>query len=607
MRSNGDRTVSFDAQRGMSYEVILDDAADLGGARDVRTVTATVEVNQAGYVVGFPKYFVVQTDADLGPRGSFTIKSEKRVEYQGSLESNRTPTNWPDHYYRGTFTDFDKPGAYTITATFGRTDGVSHRFRVDTARNVYLPAFEKCLHWFTLHRCGDGVDHGHMAADRVIPNPFGKPFDARGGWHDAADMNVYMGYLEDFNHMVSSCVGEAAYLMLHCYEDNPTFFDAIDRNTNGVSDLIDESVWGLDWLVRMKPQDQTGGAFYQMKFDGFSYTAEGRKIANLFNGTKHFASMRGGAGMAIAAIAKASRLNVASSTYFKTADYRKAATEAWDWYIVNNAAACNDGRENFLDQIAWATAGVEMYRATGAKAYIEKAQVAVDAIIKSQSSDTLYTGWFDRGDGGAFWSATDEGNIVNALVEYAKAQPADANRIANIKATIRKYMDFKLNVTNKPDNPYGLVKIYFKHRHSDVRSEQFFMPRDETMRTSSNWYQGENAKILSNAWAGLLADEFLGGTNYRAYAIRQLDWVYGVNVLNKCFQKGIGANPDYYSHVEEGGIPNGCIGNGNGDGLPCYATDAHCGEQCIYHVYMAMTAISKVNKVAKAVIEEKSK
>jgi len=115
-----------------------------------------VEINQAEYVVGFPKHFLVQSDADLGREGRFVIKSANLVEYAGTLTKCPTPKNWSGHYYSGMFSEFDEPGTYTIAATFDGKTGRSRRFQLASACNVYLPVLRKCRHWLQLHRCGDG-------------------------------------------------------------------------------------------------------------------------------------------------------------------------------------------------------------------------------------------------------------------------------------------------------------------------------------------------------------------------------------------------------------------------------------------------------------------
>jgi len=73
--------------------------------------------------------------------------------------------------------------------------------------------------------------------------------DVSGGWHDASD---YLQY--------STTSANATYHLLAAYRDfKKVFADQHQANglegENEISDILDEARWGLDWLLKMHPQD----------------------------------------------------------------------------------------------------------------------------------------------------------------------------------------------------------------------------------------------------------------------------------------------------------------------------------------------------------------
>nr|WP_295923256.1 glycoside hydrolase family 9 protein [uncultured Dyadobacter sp.] len=68
-----------------------------------------------------------------------------------------------------------------------------------------------------------------------------------GGWFDAGDYNKYVSFTHSPLHD-----------LLYAYEENPTVFTDnfnIPESKNGVSDLLDEVKWELDWLFKMTNAD----------------------------------------------------------------------------------------------------------------------------------------------------------------------------------------------------------------------------------------------------------------------------------------------------------------------------------------------------------------
>jgi len=105
-------------------------------------------------------------------------------------------------------------------------------------------------------RCGynpwlDSVCHPFDGRTAYGPQTNGSYLDARGGWHDAADLLKYL--------LTSSTA--TAHLLL-ASELGPARHDLsrIDRfnalgqpGHNGIPDVLDEALWGLDWMLKLHP------------------------------------------------------------------------------------------------------------------------------------------------------------------------------------------------------------------------------------------------------------------------------------------------------------------------------------------------------------------
>ena len=84
------------------------------------------------------------------------------------------------------------------------------------------------------------------------PTLEGQKVDVRGGWHDASD---YLQYL--------TTSANATFQMLFAWQQTPDksiFKDEYDatkkKGANGIPDILDEIKWGLEWMVRMNPENE---------------------------------------------------------------------------------------------------------------------------------------------------------------------------------------------------------------------------------------------------------------------------------------------------------------------------------------------------------------
>jgi hypothetical protein len=207
-----------------------------------------IRVNQLGYLPDGRKVAVV---CSLQPAtfGTFSILDERGRRVLGPLPAERAaPFAACVSVYRLDFSTLRAEGRYRIaveglTSPWVRVDRAAYSGAADTLlrylrqqRSGYNPAFRDSVHT----RDGILVDHATRSGE-FIP--------ASGGWHDAAD---YLQYGTTSAH--------ATAMMLIAYRDHPqAFADGVNAEglpgANGTPDILDEARHGLEWLLRLYPED----------------------------------------------------------------------------------------------------------------------------------------------------------------------------------------------------------------------------------------------------------------------------------------------------------------------------------------------------------------
>jgi hypothetical protein len=151
--------------------------------------------------------------------------------------------------WRLDFTEITREGEYTI-----RAGGVTSP-RVRIGARVYAGVVDTLLGYMRQQRSLYNPllrDSAHEKTDGILVDHgrAGEFIYVSGGWADAAD---YLQYV--------TTSANATYLMLAAYRDHPDAFgDGFDAaglpGANGIPDVLDEARWGLEWLLRMHPEDE---------------------------------------------------------------------------------------------------------------------------------------------------------------------------------------------------------------------------------------------------------------------------------------------------------------------------------------------------------------
>lgn len=211
-----------------------------------------IRINQLGYLPEDIKVAVFLSQKETDNR-SFEVKNAKTnvsVLRGKAVSANAQRWGMKDAF-RLNFSDVKVAGEYYVEC-----NGVkSPSFRIDT--DVYDGAADFILKYMRQQRCGynpylDTVCHQHDGYIVDHPTQTNEKIDVRGGWHDASD---YLQYL--------TTSANATYQMLFAWQQTPDktiFKDEYDamgkKGKNGIPDILDEVRWGLDWMVRLNPEDE---------------------------------------------------------------------------------------------------------------------------------------------------------------------------------------------------------------------------------------------------------------------------------------------------------------------------------------------------------------
>jgi hypothetical protein len=219
--------------------------------------TIVIRVNQLGYLPNGPKTAVACLVSDSSvavqppPRLGYLVEDTAGRVIRRSREARSEGAFGPcAATYRLDFSSVRAPGRYRIVAGDARSPVV----RVDA--RAYAGAADTLLYYMRQQRSGynptlrDSV-HTHDGIIVDHPTRSGEFIDVSGGWADAAD---YLQYV--------TTSATATYVMLKARADFPrAFADRFAANglpgANGVDDALDEARHGLEWLLRMFPDDST--------------------------------------------------------------------------------------------------------------------------------------------------------------------------------------------------------------------------------------------------------------------------------------------------------------------------------------------------------------
>lgn len=511
--------------------------------------------NHIGYECLGPKQAILQSETKI-ESSQVTLVSASSGEVIKHIPI--LTSNIVDQWHQGSFSvidfsDFQTPGSYYLSFS----DTHSHIFEI--ADGILMErCFSDLLHYFKSQRCSgvfNKADHSAPVLGTSLR------VDVSGGWYDASgDLSKYLSHLSYANYLNPQQIPMVVWNMLKgltLTQGKPGFanFSALR--------LQEEALFGADFLVRMLSTD---GYFYTTVFDKWSKDVQQRDICayetQLGHKTESYqAAFRQGAGIAIAALASASRLQ--SGGEFELSTYLQSAETAY-WHLVdNNQRYCNDGEQNIIDEYCALIGAIELFKSTNDDRYLQQSRSWAQALCARQQSDLQQKHfWSANSDGSRpYFHAAEAGLPVIALVEYLAIE-TNRELIEQITSVIENALKFELTITGEVNNPFGYPRQYVKGVNEAKRSA-FFVAHDNE---SGYWWQGENARLGSLAAMVYLAKPYIKNKLLKAqlttFAQNALNWIVGLNPYDMCMLDGVGFNnPDYLPELgffnAKGGVCNG--------------------------------------------------
>ncbi|MEM7761398.1 MAG: glycoside hydrolase family 9 protein, partial [Cyanobacteria bacterium P01_A01_bin.40] len=225
----------------------------------VKKPTAIV-VNQVGYLPTWQKTALFLNNQKPTAHPQLIDRQTRKVVRTIQPDREIQDTATPDAISTIDFTDITQPGTYYFRQ--GKLTSVPFAI----GREIYQQPLITLLRSYYLQRCGvevndpvTGISHPpcHVKDGAIAHtdqhHAAGDNLEALGGWHDAGDYGKYV---------TTTAVTIAR--LLNLYEKYPQLFPdgqlTIPESGNGISDLLDEMQFGLDWLLKMQRED---GAVYR--------------------------------------------------------------------------------------------------------------------------------------------------------------------------------------------------------------------------------------------------------------------------------------------------------------------------------------------------------
>ncbi|EIE1272414.1 glycoside hydrolase family 9 protein [Vibrio parahaemolyticus] len=515
--------------------------------------------NHIGYERLGPKKAIIQTEqphlssytAQLICATSEQTVATFAVEEQGKV------ANWHQGYfYLIDFSSFTDSGDYFLQVE----DSRSSYFTV--GEHILLDqTLSDVIHYFKSQRCGGVFDQ----QDRQVPVlNANQTVDVHGGWYDASgDVSKYLSHLSYANYLNPQQTPMVVWNILKGLSllEGSEDIAAFTRTR-----LIEEALFGADFLVRMQNEK---GFFYMTVFDKWSKDTAQREICAYETQLGHKfddyqAGFRQGGGVAIAALAAASRLGVHGE--YDQQKYRNAAENGY-WHLKeHNTQYLNDGEENIIDEYCALLASVELFKATKETRYLEESRLWAQHLVARQMSDEqIQHFWSANQDGSRpYFHAAEAGLPVIALCEYLAIED-DAVQTESVKRIVNRACEFEIKISNKVTNPFGYPRQYVKGVNESKRDAFFVAHNNE----SGYWWQGENARLGSLATMAYLAQPHIASQEIQqklsVFAQDALNWIVGLNPYDMCMLDGHGRNnPDYLPQYgffnAKGGVCNGITG-----------------------------------------------
>ena len=515
-------------------------------------------INHLGYETDKPKLAVLQQLSGSPAQQEFVFEvlsqGAEQVFFSHTSQFVGAVDNWElGDFSIINFSQLKRQGDYFLRVYYADETIESNVFTIKE-NIIFHHCFDLLLDYFGNQRCQSIWDK----TDKTLgfySDTRKDTVDVHGGWYDASgDKSKYLSHLSYANYMNPQQTPIVVWNMLASLE-------MAQLSTEQVSALSNEIMYGADFLARMQDKQ---GYFYTAVFDQWSHDPDKRMICSYKTQSGHLndqwqAGWRMGAGIAIAALARASKLNSQRQALY----LNKA--EVGFWHLVeHNLEYLDDGIENIIDDYCALTAAVELYAVTEQPRYKQIAIQRVSELIKRLTYDEHFYGWLSADHLGErpYFHAAEEGLPIIALLRFLVVVESEPALRDKIHLTLQKIGRCYVELANEVNNPFHYPRLY-KMTSTSAKASSFFYPHNNE---SGYWWQGENARLasLASAFRLLIKADIIDNklqAQLSLLAQSALDWILGKNPMDICMLNGVGYhNPlelDPMNKSVQGGICNG--------------------------------------------------
>ncbi|SJZ57649.1 glycoside hydrolase family 9 protein [Anaerorhabdus furcosa] len=472
--------------------------------RNLNIVNATdsdnsIKVNHIGYRINDQKQAVFP----YSQGDSFNVidVNTGAVVYTGAIKNKVSNSKTGEMNFIGDFTNVMTPGKYRIESQICGTS-----FEFEIGDHVFKTVATDLLKMLTIQRCGYDLstdyigDLAHASCHHTDALIYGTDqiISVRGGWHDAGDYGRYVETgVKTLSDLLFGYMANSAY-----FEDNL----AIPESGNGISDILDEAKYELDWLLKM--QTSWGEIYSKVVTPSFAGDIipeqDNQQLYVVGSSTTTTADF-------VAIMALASQIYADVDPDFSN-KCLEAAKLSWDYLLssVNNGEIKNpediqageyrdskDSDERFYAAIA-------MWSVTQDKLYLDIAK----EVYNQDNTSAQGLSWKDIGGFGRYLYLVNE----------------------NAKNDKEFYELMKTSLVNDANVLQGIA-------YSDGYS---------TALEHYSW--GSNGSIADNGILLSMAYNITNEMSYRQLAIEQVNYLLGKNVLNRSYVVGYGQNSPTNMH-----------------------------------------------------------
>ena len=506
-----------------------------------------ITTDQFGYLPGAKKIAVIRdpqvgfdADESFSPGNLYAVVKAGTGErvYSGAViawNSGMTDASSGDRAWHFDFSSVSETGTYYVLDE--EKNLRSHEFAI--SYNVYNGVLRQAMRTFFYQRSGfakearyageawaDGASHVGDLQNLNCRSFFDKENpdtekDVSGGWYDAGDYNKYSNWTANY------IVG-----MMKAYLENPDAWADdynIPESGNGIPDLLDEAMWGIDHLLRMQQAD---GSVLSVIGESHGSPPSAVDGPSYYGPVNTSATLNTSAAFAISS--KVYR-SLEMEDYADTLLAR--SLKAWMWAEKNPAVLFNNNDPGY-NSVGLAAGGQEVDDYNRGMIKLEAA-----CYLFEVTGDTIYRDYFDTHYQDCHlmqwnWAYPFESINQEVLLYYTQLESGSASVRDNIRNVYRNAVvngsDNLLAYTGGKDPYMAYIKDY-------------------------TWGSNSVKSAQGNMYHNIISYGLENNTDAIDAALAILNYLHGVNPLNFVYLSNMyeyggdrGVNEFYHSWFSNG-------------------------------------------------------